>query len=330
MSHELEIVNGKANMAYVGEVPWHGLGEKLPAGASPEQMLKAANLDWEVVKQPVWYGKGNGRKVIEGKEALVRESDNKLFDIVGTNWHPIQNHEAFSLFAEMCEAGKMDMETAGALKGGQVVWGLAKVKKSFELKTPQGKDRVESYLLFTNPHQFGKSADVRFSPIRVVCNNTLTAALSKGKAQARVTHRTAFDKDRVLELLGIADFKLNTYKEAAEHLLNKNYTAESLIEYFNEVFPVSNKAKVEQTADSFMENLSYTARKAKRFVDEDLHAGSELGKGTFWEAFNAVTFLTDHDLGRSADARLQSAWYGSNAQVKANALQKALEYADKA
>ena len=194
MAHEIEIIDGQAQMAYAGEVPWHGLGTQVSSDLSPHEMMVAAGLDWQVVKKPIQYGNSNEKKTaIDNKAALVRETDNQLLSIVGNNWHPIQNEDAFSMFNEMCQAGDMEMNTAGSLKDGQIVWGLAKVKKSFALKTDQGEDVVDSYLLFSNPHEFGKCADVRFSPIRVVCNNTLTAALSNGKSSVRITHRTAFD-----------------------------------------------------------------------------------------------------------------------------------------
>ena len=327
MAHEIEIIDGQAQMAYAGEVPWHGLGTQVSADLSPQEMLVAAGLDWQVVKKPLLYGNSNEKKaIIDNKTALVRESDNQLLSIVGSNWHPIQNEEAFSMFNEMCQAGDMEMNTAGSLKDGQIVWGLAKVKKSFALKTPQGEDVVDSFLLFTNPHEFGKCADVRFSPIRVVCNNTLTAALSNGKSSVRVTHRAAFDPEHTKRLLGIADMKLDTYQEAAEFLVSKRYNADTLIEYFNKVFPTSNQAKAVRVGDSIIDQMSYTARKAANVIESQ--PGAEFGAGSWWQAFNAITYLTDHKLGRTADARLQSAWYGQNNTLKANALKFATEFAN--
>ena len=171
MSHEIEIVNGQASMAYVGETPWHGLGVRLPDEVAPYQMMEAAGLDWAVEKQALVTAEG---AAVTEKEALVRTSDNKVLDIVGKNWNPVQNEEAFNFFNDFCATGGMSMHTAGSLKGGQVVWALAKVNDSFELF---GGDKVESYLLFSNPHKFGQAIDVRFTPIRVVCNNTLTLSL---------------------------------------------------------------------------------------------------------------------------------------------------------
>ena len=174
MAHMIEMINGKAQMAYSGDVPWHGLGTKVPADLTPVQMLDAAGLNWSVEKVPA-FAKVAGKDVEVGRSALVRNVDNKILDVVSDDWNPIQNEEAFEFFNEFVAAGDMEMHTAGSLRDGQIVWGLAKVKDSFELFKG---DQVDSYLLFSNFHRYGFSTDVRFTPIRVVCNNTLTLSLN--------------------------------------------------------------------------------------------------------------------------------------------------------
>ena len=96
--HELEMVNGEAAMAYAGEVPWHGLGKKVPADLSPEQMLKTANLDWEVESRPLFYETANGNIMRTKKRAIVRATDDKLMTVVSDEWHPVQNLQAFKFF----------------------------------------------------------------------------------------------------------------------------------------------------------------------------------------------------------------------------------------
>ena len=93
----LEMVEGQAQMAYVGKTPWHGLGVKLEEGVTPQEMMVAAGLDWEVEKVNMYYGMMDEIKV-ESKQALIRKSDDKLLDIVGVDWNPVQNKEAFNFF----------------------------------------------------------------------------------------------------------------------------------------------------------------------------------------------------------------------------------------
>ena len=68
MAHEIEIIDGQAQMAYAGEVPWHGLGTQVSADLSPQEMLVAAGLDWQVVKKPLLYGNSNEKKAIHQKK----------------------------------------------------------------------------------------------------------------------------------------------------------------------------------------------------------------------------------------------------------------------
>jgi len=316
MAHMVE------TMAYAGEVPWHGLGTKVPADLSPEQMLEKAGLDWTVEKVPA-YATIDGKKISVNRSALVRSSDNSILDIVSNDWNPVQNNEAFEFFDEYCRAGDMEMHTAGSLRDGKIVWALAKVKDSFDLFKG---DQVDSYLLFTNPHKFGQCIDVRFTPIRVVCNNTLTLSLEqKVKNAVKVSHRTVFDASSVKDQLGIATNKLQRYKEMAEFLGSKRYTEEKLKEYFGKVFPilVYNKEKGAQRKE-----ISKSASRALEVVHTQ--PGAKFAEGSWWQAFNTVTYLTDHEIGKTVDSRLTSAWYGPNKNLKIKALETAVEFAEAA
>ena len=312
MSHEIEMVNGVAQMAYAGDLPWHGLGQQVSDDITTDGMMKAAGLDWSVTKQPMYYMDDLGEMgEVPGKSALVRSSDNKVMDIVGQDWNPVQNAEAFEFFREFVDTGDMQMHTAGSLKDGKMVWALAKVNDGFTIKTAQGEDSVESYLLFSNPHQYGKSIDVRFTPIRVVCNNTLTLSLNQNVDQyVRMGHQRPFNAEDAMATLGMAHKKLETYKEAAEYLCQKSYTADDMLNYFNQVFP------------SASDRDSNKSREAQEVMHTQ--AGAALGEGTFWQLFNTVTYMTDHTLGRNSDTRLQSAWYGQNQNVKKKALELAV------
>ena len=307
MAHQVE------TMAYAGEVPWHGLGKQVLPDLSPEQMLYEAGLDWSVEKVPA-FAEVNGEKVAVGKSALVRSSDSKVLDVVGDDWNPVQNAEAFGFFADFVSEGNMEMHTAGSLKGGQMVWALAKVKdESFELF---GDDRVDSYLLFSNPHMYGKSIDVRFTPIRVVCNNTLTLSLgTSSKNSVKVSHRTQFNADQVKETMGIASSKLNQYKEMSQFIASKRFTEDSKIEYLEKLFPVLGEAKRKQRSKGAQGVLDIL----------DTQPGAEYGEGTFWQLFNGVTYYVDHEMGRNADNRMNAAWFGSGVKKKQDALALAVE-----
>jgi len=311
MAHMVE------TMAYAGEVPWHGLGVEVPADLTPEQMLEKAGLDWTVDKVDLFYGDG---VVVPGKKGLVRSSDGRYLDTIGDDWNPLQNRDAFTFFNDFVEAGDMEMHTAGSLEDGRRTWALAKVKDAFELFKG---DVTENYLLFSNPHKYGQTITVMMTPVRVVCNNTISMALNrKTDYMVKINHRSEFDAESVKEMLGVAKEKLETYKEAAQFLGSKRFTNETLKEYFDRTFPRTSNKKDKEGA------VSRNAQTALEVIDTQ--PGAKFAKGSWWQAFNTVTYMTDHMIGRSDDTRMTSAWFGSGRKVKENALKDALEFAEAA
>jgi phage/plasmid-like protein (TIGR03299 family) len=313
MAHNIE------TMAYAGELPWHGLGVKVDDNLSPADMQIAAGLDWTVEKQSIVTADGIA---IPQKKALVRSTDKSVLDIVGKEWEPCQNSTAFQFFDEFCKTGNMQMHTAGSLQDGKIVWVLAKVDEEFELF---GGDRVDSYLLFSNPHKFGQSIDVRFTPIRVVCNNTLTLSLNTDSKNAvKLNHKKAFDADSVKEMMGLANMKLGTYKEMAEVLGGKRYKKDDVLVYLDSLFPTYSKKERGKTLHHT--ELSNPAKRAFELLETS--PGHNYKPGSWWNAFNAVTYYTDHERGKNADSRLTSSWYGQSKNLKQKALHKALELAE--
>lgn len=315
MSHNVE------TMAYAGQVPWHGLGTKVSTDLSPKQMMQQAEVDWGVAKRPSFITY-DGEMIETGTNALVRDSDNKILaPMVGNDWEPVPNEEAFNFFNEFCAAGDMEMHTAGSLQDGKIVWVLAKIKESFDVL---GKDQVDNYMLFSNPHQYGKSVNVRMTPVRVVCNNTLTMSLEqKSNNEVKLNHRRKFDAQLVKTQMGLAHVKFEQYKEMANFLATKKATSANVIQYLNSVFPHSNTKGKEVKA---YDELSPTAKQS--FDILETQPGADLAPGTWWQALNSVTYMTDHVLGRTADARLTSAWYGHNAKRKIVAVNSAINMAE--
>lgn len=303
--------------------PWYGLGSKVPAELSPEQMAVKAGLNWRVEKVPA-FSKINGVDVPTGWSSLVRDSDNKILDLVTDDWCVNQNEDAFRFFNEFCELGEMSMDTAGALDGGRMVFALAKVNESFEVF---GGDRVDSYLLFSNPHKFGHSIDVKFTPIRISCYNSLVMAIrtpslqkaSEGRTNSvRQTHRSEFDAEKVKVMLGAAHRKLESYRKDAEFLGSKEYTDSLLRKYMLSVFPKAG-AKKDSDASSKLASIAMAI--------VETQPGAEFARNSWWQAFNAATYVVDHIQGRTQETRLRSAWYGMGKTTKLDALSKAILFA---
>lgn len=330
MSHAIEIVDGVASMAYAGEVPWHGLGQRVPDEVTIDEMITQAGLDWKVSKQAM---RTSGNVTVPGHKALVRMSDNTVLDVVGDKqWEPVQNREAFEFFSPFLDNKSMTLHTAGSLLGGTKVWCLARVQSDFELFNG---DKVEGFLLFTNFHQYGKSTDIRFTPVRVVCNNTISMALGMGaKHQVKISHKRKFDAAEAQAMLGVVHDQMMTYKELVQFLGNRRCSHDDLKRYLAAAFPQTG-VKAGEKFDPLKsdvvpaaEQMSRNARIAEQIIDTQ--PGAEFAQGTFWQAYNAVTFMTNHQVGHNDQSRLDSAWYGPNQALNVKAMKLATAMAEKA
>lgn len=334
--HNLEIIDGKAQMAWAGEPPWHTLGKKVPADLTPEQMKDAAGADWLVEKRPA-YCEVNGSQIATRAGMLIRLPNGKnikeekilTFLPNREKWNDLQNHQAFEFFDDFVAQGNMEMHTAGCLelKNGVYVWALARIKESFNAVGK--KDEVQSYLLFTNPHQYGTSIDVRFTPTRVVCWNTISMALSDTKAlKVSTTHRNRFDPEEVKQKLNLAHHELDGYKQKAKFLASKKYSVQEMIDFFKTVFPVNPQKKrkdgkeVKRAQKEFHRGAEYSMSIV------DTQPGADIAPGTWWNLYNAATFYTNHLSGKSVPTRVESLWYGDSAKTNMQALDLAVKGAD--
>jgi|TARA_Y100000034_G_C6901063_1_gene416775 phage/plasmid-like protein (TIGR03299 family) len=340
MSHEIE----NANMAWISEKPWHGLGTEMEPGMPALKWMKTAGLDWEVVRQPMFTQLPNGENVVvSGKRdseygVLIRDHGNGKFDPVddvfgpvGPEWVPVQNKEVFEFVDKFCKAGSMTMETCGSLKGGTEIWVLARFADDFDIVKG---DQMKGYLLYHSAHVWGKGNQVRLTPIRVVCNNTLTMAIgASGKKKGtafRMPHVRAFDADvqRAAEqALGLAGDQLATFKEMAQHLSKKKATADDIMEFVARVYqPKKELAANEQLVD----NLTPSSESVLEAIQMAPGADLKGSRGTWWGAFNGVTYFEDHMRISYQDSTniLASTWFGGGARRKELALEYAMEYAE--
>lgn len=323
-----------------GGVPWHGIGTPVSNNMSVEEMLQASGLEWNVLKQPLYFltpakdGEKPRVKLVPDEFALVRDTDEVVLDTVGANFKPIQNAEIFDFFKRFVEAGDMTMETAGSLKGGRFIWALARINESFNL----GKgDETRGYVLLSQPHQFGYSMTAALTPVRVVCWNTISAALGSSldgsggsnSASFRMVHSRAFDdgvKAQAEIALGLAHDGMKAYHHTAELLSGVAYNDNSLTDYFRGVLQLEKPE--DDTEQAKAEADEEENRTMRRFREALTSApGQELFKGTWWSPYNAITWTVDHQMGRTDDNRLFSAWYGKGASTKRRALELAVDYA---
>lgn len=301
-------------MAYVGQVPWHGLGAEIPANASIPQALKAASLNWTLERLPVEFTLNGERHSTTKRHVLVRSDTLEVFDTTGPQYTPFQNEEVVGFFSEYLAAGDMRIETLGSLNDGRDIWCLAKLNDGFTLGR---KDRVEGYIFMMNPHRYGHAAVVKFTTIRIVCNNTLMMALHAGGDSVNLTHHMAFTSDRKYEAqerLGIAREQLASAKENAQRLAAQEMTRERAIAFVTDLF----------NGDKQEKELEKQPARVRRVIElfDGQAAGSQLSsaKDTAWGLLNAVTQYVDHEHGRSTNNRLTYSWLYGGGSLKNRAL----------
>jgi phage/plasmid-like protein (TIGR03299 family) len=332
VAHELFIENGKASMFYVGEVPWHELGTRLETPpASSAEAIQAAGLDWEVVKAPL-YISGTGRLIrMPDRFAMVRKDhldrdDCPVFGFVGREYEPLQNLKAFRFFDPLLQDGTVTFETAGALGRGERVWVLARLGEDIQV----GPDALKRYLLLSNRHDGTGSVLIKFTPIRVVCQNTLSAALRDEGRSFRIRHDRRLgtrlrETGELLQMILRAYEQLRVGFEAMRAVtLNKDQVGM----YLASVFPDPQNPTPET-----IRTVERHRTIAAHFYREGSGNAQPGVQGTLWAAYNGVAEYIDHrkpnvKAGDYSESRLKYVWFGGGATIKQRALVNALRMAD--
>jgi phage/plasmid-like protein (TIGR03299 family) len=321
MSAEIE------SMFSVQETPWHGLGHVLPGAPNVEDAIRMAGLDWEAQLHRQ-YIRVEGVERETNTYAVVRSTDKSILGHVGPTFKPLQNRDAFRWFQPWLDAGEATLETAGSLKHGRRVWILAKVSRA-NMEIVPG-DEVAKFLLLSNGHDGTMAVRAGITPVRVVCANTLAAAHQDGGSRLfriRHTNSTTAALEQIREIANIVDSKFEASKDEYRALARAGVRTEDLKSYVVQVF----KPKLIEGGPEATEEEEDPC---KRVVDNiiplfESGRGSNIPgvRGTLWGAYNAVTEYLQHERGRSADNRLDSAWFGQGATLNQRAFQVALKMA---
>jgi phage/plasmid-like protein (TIGR03299 family) len=341
MAHEIE----GNNVVWATTPCWHGLGTEMDPKASGIEWMKAANLDWAIHRLPMFVTLPNGEHAnVLGQKGtehgvLVRDhgtntfAPEDVFGPVGPDWVPVQNEDVFKFMDRFCKAGNMQMETAGSLKGGTEIWALAKFRDDFDIVPG---DTMKGYLLFHSAHVQGKGNQLRLTPVRVVCNNTLTMALGdKNKKSAfRMPHVRAFDTDvqnAAVEALGLANEQMDTFRETVTLLAKKKADDKLVKEMITQIYQpnlMGDRAKAKATND-IMEDFTPSSDTVYEAIAKAPGGDLKGSKGTWWGAFNGVTYFEDHMRLSYSDQSniLQSTWLGGGSRRKERAMALATEYA---
>ena len=319
MAHQI------ANMAYVGNTPWHQLGSQLPPKQPIEVWAEKAGMDWNIVETPVRYladqiGSLGSIMSFDDQKVLYRSDTKAPLSVVSSRYQVVQPQAVLEFYRDLTEVAGYELETAGVLKAGRKFWALARTGKEAALK---GNDVVKGYLLLATSCDGSLATTATPTTIRVVCNNTLTIALNGATSAIKVPHSTSFDAQAVKKQLGIAVSQWDSFMYRMKTLSERKVKNHEAMNYFLRVL-----CQTDGHADQAAVLTNERALKKVQSLYEGQGRGAELAaaSGTAWGLLNAVTEFVDHEKrARSQEFRLESAWFGAGASLKQRALDHALQ-----
>jgi phage/plasmid-like protein (TIGR03299 family) len=312
-------------MAYYGDVPWHKLGTPVPKGVTAGQMIQAAGLDWVVELRPAQGARKINRRGEFSRYEVVRKPRPKareaevLLGVVSRRYRPLQNVEAFEFFDPIVGQKKAYFETAGALGEGERIWVMARMPDAMEIVPG---DECFKYLLLSNTHTGDGSVIVKFTAVRVVCQNTLMFALEDGGKAYRVRHSKIMQFrlfEELAEFLAITQKVFLQAKEAFQELAKIHMIEGRLEHYLETVFP---RTTTQKKNGETPPRWNYVRKVFESQPDLQLPRV----QGTLWAAYNAITRFEDYKQPQQEEQpeqRLERVWFGSGADIKLLALQKA-------
>lgn len=324
-------------MAYAGDVPWHKLGTCVGAeNVDGATMQRAAGLGWRVNKAPVWYLGRSGYAKVDGQYTLIRDTDGvSLGCTVGERYEPFQNDSLFECMESLRGVGgeEVRFHTAGSLMGGRKVWALAQLAGEVAVTRRNGdRDVSAPFILGYSSHDGSSCITYRLTSVRVVCWNTLSAAMGGRAPEYKVRH-TASAADRMVEaaeVLGLSHVALRTEREALQALADRPMSGEEWALFC---------AQVLTGEDDPAKAAEVVSKSEGRSKAQYIRKGDELSRLFFagagnrgdcaFDALNAVTEYVDHAHGRATDwhgwdaAALdkagESILFGNGARLKARA-----------
>lgn len=329
MSHKLDFQKGYAAMYSLNQMPWHGLGnvlEKQPE--TIKELLEVSGLDFTVEKLPNTHIIGEQVITSDNSFFTYRTDTNYILgDKLGKQYTVCQNDVAFIIIEELLMSGKVIVETAGSLDNGRVTFVTLKMNKPIEVAK---EDLVNNYFCIFNAHDGSMAITSLDTPVRVVCNNTLIAALKNCKRKISVKHTTNHKEGmkQALQILGVIESNATIMEEGFQKMNSVKWTQDRFFDYIASVFCTKDEIRKMSTGSHPFEALS--TRKTN--IIKNVLEYSEVGVGqkealhlSPWWAYNAVTGALSAKEYKDADQRMQSLLIGSASDTIETALQLAVE-----
>jgi phage/plasmid-like protein (TIGR03299 family) len=332
MAHNIDTTTGRAAIAFRGSRNdiWHRMGQEMAAGMSTQEWATAAGLDWQARMATALVDLSgpefahldtnvmHGHHTVEGVRHIVRSDTGAVLGTASDRYVPVQPRDVLEWFQRYISVDdRFQLDVAGALKGGAIIWATATFNGPMEI----AGDKHVARMLMTTTFDLSGSTINKGTMTRVVCNNTLDAALSDQSCLVRTRHNTKFDPVRVGQELATVAKGFGQYKKMGDAMGRATMTGDQTSRLFKHVLDIPFDAP----------SAEVSARKKNQFDDLRRAYGQtaqETDQSTAWCALNAVTRYVDHDKSTKGprysqdESRFHSAQFGSGAAMKA----KAVEY----
>lgn len=302
--------------------PWHKVSTVLENAPSIEEALVASGMTWDVSLRKMRAGD----IPIETHKAVMRSDSKDILGIVGNNYTPLQNKDAFAWFQPFIDDGQATLESAGSFLNGKRTFIMAKMAGD-NMEIMEG-DQVEKFLLLANSFDGSRSVSIGYTPIRISCNNSLTAALNSNQSQIiRVRHDKNVVENvlNVRETIDLVNKQFIATEEMYKSLTIKNINKADLEKYVKQVFSYKKLEQIIKDAETKENEKEAINDARKRLVLRVEEIFEKEPAKTTWNAYNAVNSYLNHERGKTDEGRYNSTWFGTNKKIDEVALQLAVQ-----
>ncbi len=331
MAHNLNFneQTGRYSFFSVQQKAWHGLGKIVQDYPTSREAIQFAGLDYEVVKEDIYTTSYNAdgqpmdfSKRIKTHFATIRKDTADVLGVVGKDYEVVQNADAFNFFDAIVGGGGIQYETDGALGKGERIFITAKLPDYIKVGN---NDLIEQYLFLTTSHDGYGSITAAFTPVRIVCDNTLNAAMRSHSNAVKIRH-TANAKERLEQahrVMGITN-KLSQELEQVFNRWAKVRISDPEVKKLIQLAMIPNKEVLHNLRAGKEDELSTMFKNMCDTVFEYAMTSptqeTETTKGTLFGAYNAVTgYFQNVRHYKDGESKLKSILFGGTGQLRTQA-----------
>lgn len=311
MAHNINNTNGKWSFAAKGEKAWHGLGQYVDKAMTSEEAIKLGGLDYQVERRPLYAPTQEEGQYVEvpGYFSNVRVDTNQPLGVIKGRYTIVQNKDAFGFFDSIVDKGEAIFETAGALGRGERIFITAKLPDDMLVRG----EKVEKYIMLTNSHDATTKIIAGFTSVRVVCNNTLTAALKNLDNKVSISH-TASAESKLKEasrVMGIASKYMDEVNKVFESMTYKKLSDLEFKNFIESVMKNDQKVQQEEEKEA-SSRMNNTVNQIYDFALTHDTQKTEAAYRTLWGAYNSISgFYTHLKSYQTSEIRMKDISYGT-------------------